>query len=225
MKQQDNVPHYVTDMVFSEREGGYAKGNETRELILRTALSILIEEGYRAMSMRRVAAACDMKFGNLTYHYRSREDLVRELMEAVIRSYELEFVSIMHMPGVPAEERLRRVCMLVLDDIRSKKTTRFFPELWALSNHDPFVLERVQDLYVRARAPLLEIVTEMRPDLPESERELVALFISASMEGMTIFAGHEKPFEKRMPEIEHLAVLSFCNLVKMLKPGELAQRL
>ncbi len=224
MNQRDAVPKYVTDMVLPERDGGSSKGNETRELILRTALSILIEEGYRAMSMRRVATACGMKFGNLTYHYRSREDLVRELMEAVISSYELEFKAIMHMPGVPAEDRLRRLCMLVLNDIRSKKTTRFFPELWALSNHDPFVLERVQDLYVRARAPLLEIVTEMRPDLDADECELVALFISASMEGMTIFAGHEKPFEKRMPAIEHLAVLSFCTLVRTLKPGDLAER-
>ncbi|KPF93716.1 TetR family transcriptional regulator [Novosphingobium sp. AAP83] len=210
-------------MIFPDREGGYLKGHETRELILRTALSIVIERGYKAMSMRGVAAACGMKFGNLTYHYRSREDLVRELMEAVISSYEREFETIMIMPGVPAEERLRRLCMLLLDDIRSKKTTRFFPELWALSNHDQFVLERVQDLYVRARAPILEIVKEMRPDLSDAECEIVALFISASMEGMTIFAGYEKPFEKRMPELEHLAVLSFCNLVKTLAPGELAK--
>jgi AcrR family transcriptional regulator len=186
-------------------------------------LSILIEHGYKAMSMRRVAATCGMKFGNLTYHYRSREDLVRELMEAVISSYESEFETIMIMPGVPAEERLQRLCMLLLDDIRSKKTTRFFPELWALSNHDQFVLERVQDLYVRARAPILGIVKEMRPDLSDAECEIVALFISASMEGMTIFAGYEKPFEKRMPELEYLAVLSFCNLVKTLKPGELGK--
>jgi hypothetical protein len=40
---------------------------------------------------------------------------------------------------------------------------------------------------------------------------------------MTIFAGYEKPFEKRMPELEYLAVLSFCNLVKTLKPGELGK--
>ncbi|WP_054106429.1 TetR/AcrR family transcriptional regulator [Novosphingobium sp. AAP83] len=223
MNQDDGSPKYVTDMIFPDREGGYLKGHETRELILRTALSIVIERGYKAMSMRGVAAACGMKFGNLTYHYRSREDLVRELMEAVISSYEREFETIMIMPGVPAEERLRRLCMLLLDDIRSKKTTRFFPELWALSNHDQFVLERVQDLYVRARAPILEIVKEMRPDLSDAECEIVALFISASMEGMTIFAGYEKPFEKRMPELEHLAVLSFCNLVKTLAPGELAK--
>lgn len=151
MYQKEDAPKFVTDMIMPEREGGYLKGHETRELILRTALTILIEEGYRAMSMRRVAAACDLKFGNLTYHYRSREDLVRAMMDAVIRSYEIEFEDIMHMPGVPPEERLRRMCMLILDDIRSKKTTRFFPELWALSNHDPFVLERIQDLYVRDR--------------------------------------------------------------------------
>lgn len=223
MNQGDRVPKYVTDMIFPDREGGYLKGHETRELILRNALSIVIERGYKAMSMRGVAAACGMKFGNLTYHYRSREDLVRELMEAVISSYEREFETIMFMPGVPAEERLRCLCMLLLDDIRSKKTTRFFPELWALSNHDQFVHERVQDLYVRARAPILGIVKEMRPDLSDAECEIVALFISASIEGMTIFAGYEKPFEKRMPEIEHLAVLSFCNLVKTLKPGELAK--
>lgn len=221
MNQVDDTPKFVTDMIMPEREGGYLKGQETRELILRTALSILIEEGYRAMSMRRVATACGMKFGNLTYHYRSREDLVRELMEAVIRSYEVEFVEIVHMPGVPAEERLRRVCNLILDDIRSKKTTNFFPELWALSNHDPFVLERIQELYVRARAPLVEIIAEMRPDLDEKYREIVALFISGSMEGMTIFAGHEKPFEARMPQIERIAAHSFVTLVKTITEDEI----
>lgn len=84
MNQYDGVPSFVTDLVFPEREGGYAKGHETRELILRTALHILIEEGYRAMSMRRIASACGMRLGNLTYHYPTREDLVRELLNAVI---------------------------------------------------------------------------------------------------------------------------------------------
>ncbi len=222
VNQMDSPPKFVTDLIMPEREGGYLKGQETRELILRTALSILIEEGYRAMSMRRVAAACDMKFGNLTYHYRTREELVRALFEAVIASYEVEFDAITHVPDLPPEERLQRVCLLILDDIRSKKTTRFFPELWALSNHDPFVFDRVQDLYVRARAPLLAIITEMRADLTPEECQIVALFISASMEGMTIFAGHEKPFEPRMPEIERIAVLSFCNLVRTIRSEDIA---
>lgn len=221
MNQRVENPMTVTDMIMPEREGGYLKGHETRELILRTALSILIEEGFRAMSMRRVAVECGMKFGNLTYHYRSREDLVRELFDAVIRAYEVEFAAIMHMPGVPAEDRLRRLCTLVLDDIRSKKTTHFFPELWSLQNHDQFVLERVQELYVRARAPLIEIIAEMRPDLAAEDRNIIALFISASMEGMTVFAGHAKPFEPRMPQLESIAIHSFCTLVRTISPAEI----
>ena len=204
----------VADLVFPSREGGYVKGHETREQILHAALGILVEEGYREMSMRRIAAACDMKLGNLTYHFPTREDLVRELLEAVIRSYEIEFARIVHMPGVPAEKRLVEICGLILEDIRTKKTTRVFPELWALSNHDPFVLERVQELYVRARIPLEEIVAEMRPDLPDEQRYDLALFISASMEGLTVFAGYEKPFEPRMDALEGIAIKSFIDIVR-----------
>ncbi|MEO0031670.1 MAG: hypothetical protein RIS94_1428 [Pseudomonadota bacterium] len=217
MNQSDDIPTLVTDLLMPEREGGYAKGAETRETILRTALSILIEEGYPAMSMRRVALASGIKFGNLTYHFRSREDLVRELFDAVIRSYEVEFVAIAQMPGAAPEDRLRRVCLLILDDIRTKKTTHFFPEIWALSNHDSFVFERMQELYVRARAPILDIIAEMRKDLLPEEQEVLALFISASMEGTTMFAGHEKPFEPRMKEIEAIAVESFIHLVRNWK--------
>ena len=108
MNQDDNLSFVVPDLIVPERDGGYSKGHETREMILRAALSILIDEGYRAMSMRRVAAACGMKFGNLTYHYRTREDLVRELLDGMISSYEVEFEAIVHQPDLSPDERLER---------------------------------------------------------------------------------------------------------------------
>jgi AcrR family transcriptional regulator len=209
----------VADLAFPPREGGYAKGHETREQILHAALDLLVGGGFRAMSMRRVAAACGMKLGNLTYHFPNREDLIQALLDAVISAYETEFERIVHNPTLALEARLAFYCELVLEDIRSKKTTRVFPELWALSNHDPFVLERVQELYARARAPLVEIVAEMRPDLPAEEREAIALFISASMEGQTVFAGYEKPFELQMPKLEAIAIRSFLDLVRNYRPG------
>jgi AcrR family transcriptional regulator len=203
----------VQDLAISEREGGYAKGHEARELILRSALGIMIEEGYRAMSMRRVAAACGMKLGNLTYYFPTREDLVRELFDAVIHSYEIEFDAIIHDPSLSPERRLGEVCALILEDIRTKKTTHFFPELWALSNHDTFVFDRVHHLYARARQSLNEIVAEMRPDLPAETRQALALFISASMEGLTVFAGYEKPFEPQMPLLTEISVEAFVSVV------------
>lgn len=160
-----------------------------------------------------------MKLGNLMYHFPTREDLVRELLDAVIRGYELAFDEIVHKPGMKPEHRLADICRFILEDIRTKKTTHVFPELWALSNHDPFVLGRVQDLYRRARAPLVEIVSEMRPDLPEEDHQTVALFISASMEGMTPFAGYEKPFEPVMGKLEDVAMHAFMQLVTTYKAG------
>lgn len=210
----DKAPKLITDLLLPEREGGYAKGTETRELILRTALQILIDEGYRAMSMRRVAAGSGIKLGNLTYHYPTREDLVRELLNAVISSYELEFGAIVRAPGVPPEERLARLCGLIVDDMASKKTTRLFPELWALANHDAFVYERVHELYARARAPLIEIIADMRPDLSQQDCLDLALFISASMEGLTVFAGYRMPFAARLSAIEAIGIRSFIDLVR-----------
>lgn len=208
----------VADLAFAPREGGYVRGHETREEILRAALGLLVEEGYRAMSMRRVAAACGMRLGNLTYHFPTREDLVRALFEAVISSYEVEFAEIAQLPGLAPEARLAAICRLILEDIRTKKTTHFFPELWALSNHDPFVLDRVQELYARARQPILEAIAQIRPDLDAASQQNLALFISASMEGLTVFAGHDKPFEPRMAQLEAIAIRSFIDLVRNFIP-------
>ena len=208
----------IIDLIVPKRTTGYIKGQETREAILRAALTILIEQGWEAMSMRRIASECGISFGNLTYHYRTREDLVRELLDAVISSYEREFDSIVHSPDLSPEQRLDSYCRLVLDDIGTKKTTHFFPELWALSNHDPFVHERTHELYARARAPLEVIVADMRPDLLPIDRENLTVFISFAMEGSTVFAGFAKPFASRMAQIRHIAIGSFIDLVRNYQP-------
>lgn len=210
---KDNFWH-VPDLIVPVRTSGYVKGHETREAILRTALGLLIDHGWRAMSMRRVAEACGMKFGNLTYHYRTREDLVRELLDAVISGYEHEFDAIMQGEDLSGEERLERYCRLVLDDIQTRKTTRLFPELWALSNHDPFVHDRMHELYARAPAPLRDIVATMRPDLAADAIDTLTLFISFAMEGSTVFAGYDKPFADRMGTIKRIAISGFADLVR-----------
>lgn len=216
------MPEFIVpDLKVVPREGGYARGQDGMEQILRAALTIMVEQGYRAVTMRAIAKACDMKLGNITYYFPTRDELVRALFDAVISSYEDSFTAISHEEGASVEERFERVIKLTLEDITTKKTTRFFPEIWALANHDPFVSERVDDVYRRARTVLNELIAELNPALPEDERETVALFISASLEGTTMFAGHEKPWRHRMGWLETIACRSFLPLVKSLKPGDI----
>lgn len=211
----------VPDLHFAVRDGGYARGQDGYEQILRAAHGLLVDEGYRALSFRRIAAACGMKPGHISYYFPTKEALVRDLLEAVISGYQIEFDTILHAPGTPPDARLEALITLILEDITTKKTTRVFMELWALSNHDRFVLDCVDALYRQARRPLEAIVAELNPALSETQRETLSLFISASMEGMTIFAGHDKPFRDRMPMLERIAIKSFVQLVREMTPADM----
>lgn len=207
----------VPDLKITPRPGGYARGQDGFEHILRSALSLLVNHGSAALTLRRIAAESGMNVGNLNYYFRSKEELIRELLNAVISSYEESFDEIIHEPGASAEARLENLVMLVLEDITTKKTTRFFPELWAMANHDPFIHDRMSELYDRARVSLNELIGEINPELPSDQREILALFISGSMEGMTVFAGYQKPWAAQMPMLQILAKKSFVQLVKSLR--------
>jgi hypothetical protein len=60
----------------------------------------------------------------------------------------------------------------------------------------------------------------MRPDLPEDQRATLVLFISAAMEGLTVFAGYEKPFRNRMAELEDVSIRAFLAIVRNYTPTE-----
>lgn len=213
-----HFPNNFPDFIVPERAGGYARGQIGYEQILRAALDILIDEGYRALTMRRIAKQCGLRPGNLSYYFKTKEDLVRDLLEAVIISYETEFELIVKDETRSNTERFERLCLLILEDITTKKTTRIFPELWALSNHDQFVHDRMHDLYTRARASLEYLIGLINPALDRQTRQDLALFISASMEGLTIFVGNEKPFIHRIKAIENIAAFGFLQLVKNYQP-------
>ena len=56
----------------------------------------------------------------------------------------------MRSSGTP-EEQFERIIGAVFEDLRNPDTTRFFPELWSLSNHEPQLTAKVDG--VRATEP------------------------------------------------------------------------
>ena len=53
----------------------------TRERILDTALALFNERGTAAVSTNHVAAACGISPGNLYYHFRNKEEIIRALFD------------------------------------------------------------------------------------------------------------------------------------------------
>ncbi|WP_242129456.1 TetR family transcriptional regulator C-terminal domain-containing protein [Sphingobium sp. Sx8-8] len=205
------------------RPGIYARGSETVDAILRAALNVLIDEGAGAFTIRRVAAACGLRVGNVSYHFPKKELLVQVLLDEIMDTYNSKLDVTVRQPALSDEDRLRLVIIICLDDISSKRTTRLFTELWALANHNDFIADRVRAFYARVHDVIGEYVQRINPALNADEVRTLSLFISASMEGTTPFTGYLKPWAPRMKAITALSAKWFVDLVKRVQPGEIAE--
>ncbi|MCY1315130.1 HTH-type transcriptional regulator BetI [compost metagenome] len=210
----------VPDLKITPRDGGYVRGQEGLELILKSALKVLIEHGYQALTFRRIALECGMKLGNITYYFKSKDDLVRTLLDSIMAAYEDAFQSAIDEAGGNPEMQMENLMRFIMEDITSKKTTRVFPELWALSSHDTFVRDKLYELYARQYVYFENIIRRINPTLSRQDERLIAAFVTACMEGTTVFAGFKKPWNEHMPEFEDMACKSFVHLVKNWRSNE-----
>ena len=182
--------------------------------ILDAARDIFTEQGYNSLTMRKVAARANISIGNLNYYYRTKEDLLRDLLEYVINPYLEEFDRVRQEAGESPQEQIRAVLNFWIADLGTPETTGFFPECWALANHNDFVAELMDDLYIKARQPLNELIPQINPTLTEEEGQQIALFMCASMEGMTVFAGHQKPWAKQLGRLREMSIEYFMDIIE-----------
>jgi AcrR family transcriptional regulator len=173
---------------------------------------VLINEGAGAFTIRRIAAECGMKVGNVSYHFPRKEVLIQVLLDDLLESYDKLLEHRVRQPELSTAERLRMLIVMCLDDIAGIRTTRLFTELWALANHNPFIADRVRAFYRRVHDFIAEYVAALNPALAPDEVQTVAIYISAAMEGTTPFCGYQKPWADRMPAITRIAASHLVTL-------------
>ncbi len=208
----------MKDLKLKTRPGTatYAKGQERVAQILIAARDVFMNEGYSNLTMRKIAARCGMTVGNLSYYYANKKDLLHDLLDSVLEGYMEEFDAIRADPSLSPEEQFITIIRFVMTDLTTKETTLFFPELWALANHDPQAAKGMEALYGRYRAVLKELIAQINPSLGERECTQLALFVSSSMEGHTMFIGHGKAWRKMDRNLTNIAAKAFLDVVKTI---------
>jgi len=187
--------------------------------ILEAARQVFMEAGYAKFTMRKVAARAGISVGNLNYYYRSKDDLMRDMLDYVISRYVEEFDNRRKQAGASAEKQLEAIAEFIVEDLNRASTTVFFPELWALANHDAYAADLMEELYVKGRKPFNDLIPLINPKIPESERREMAVFMSAAIEGLTMFIGHEKPWADHIDGIKKIVARAFLNLVVNYPPN------
>jgi AcrR family transcriptional regulator len=179
------------------------KGRERREAILDAATAVLVHEGYARLSTRKIAARAGIQPGNLQYYYRSKQDVVRAVLERylerAIASVEARIAAA--DDGTPAD-RLQSAVDGILADQQSPDGCRFFFELWALAAHDATVAEMMHDFYTRWWRRSVALLLEINPQLGRPRAERRTALLIAMFEGLTLFRSRRPPYALPLPALE-----------------------
>jgi AcrR family transcriptional regulator len=127
---------------------------KTRDRIIETAIKLFNEQGTRGVTTNHIAQACGISPGNLYYHFRNKEDIIRAIFEQM-DAYGLEQYQLIigkYLPGT-LESMERTFAMIQEYNWRY----RFFKrELTALIMTDPVLGAR----FVATHRAMLAIVRQ-----------------------------------------------------------------
>jgi AcrR family transcriptional regulator len=114
----------------------------TKERILETAIRLFNEHGTGTISTNHLADALVMSPGNLYYHFRNKEEIIRGILERMISRWEqLYRLPVERAPTLADVEGLVRQNFSLVWDYRF-----FYHELSALVQRDPALKQRYQEI-------------------------------------------------------------------------------
>ena len=147
----------------------------TRDKILNTALALFNEQGTGAVSTNHIAAATEISPGNLYYHFRNKEDIIRALFERLFTEWDQAF----QLPADRAPE-LADFEGLIVQNYQLIWAYRFaYREMTVLLHNDPDLRVRYQAMRRRGYAGFAELIDAFAAagvlTRPESAQEQMAL--------------------------------------------------
>ena len=169
--------------------GSAASGANTRDLVLKSARELLIRDGYADFSIRRVADAAGITVGNLTYHFPSKRELVRALIESLIADYLGAKQRLYADAFAQPERRLEQLIDWLMKDAASASTQRLFRELWTMALHDPAVARIVDDFYDYGIDAIASTLRDENPALSHGAALELAHMIALVIEGTSVIFG------------------------------------
>jgi AcrR family transcriptional regulator len=166
---------------------GRRAGNDTARRIVLAARELLMREGYAQFSMRNVAARAGLHLANVQYYYKTREDLVRALLEDTGERYRATYEELRAKAPVDRLARFRAIVEFNLKDIATSETRRYFIQLWALLTEiDGRAGHFMDDLYAIDIQQLSGCIAELVPDTEPAEARRRASLLAAMIEGMVV---------------------------------------
>ena len=162
-----------------------------KQQILQSAIHIIAEEGYGALTMRALSRASDLKLGALQYHYPTRDDMLRALIEYITQEYQALYD--MQTRGNESQGLYAVVSIILAGNGTDDGLTpdKLWPQLFAMRAAEPLMKDLLNRLY-QVYLDILETALENAgSEAPRPE----ALCLMAMLEGVIDFIGRGRHWE------------------------------
>jgi TetR/AcrR family transcriptional regulator len=163
------------------------KGKKRITEIMEACRSVLIDKGYTQFSLRNIAKEAGIHLSNLQYYFRTREDLLGELISYNANTYFEDYDRLYDsLPSTPYP-RFVAVLDYLIEDIKNPLTRRYFIQLWALLDaSDEHSGKLLNDMYAPQITHLNKHLKDLNPDLSPGLRQQRAAIITSMIDGMML---------------------------------------
>jgi AcrR family transcriptional regulator len=196
------------------------KGEQTRKLILETALQLFTAQGYEATTMRDIATAADCSLG-LTYRYFARKE---DLVMALYYRYAEQFAAqVERFAPAPIAEQFERAMLAKLELVAPYKEAMSALFGAAMNPRSGIAVlgETTADIRVSVRG-VYERLIEQATDAPREQqiRQLATVLYGAHLAVLLFWFYDRTPDSRATREVIALArdVLSMVRPILRLPP-------
>lgn len=82
------------------------KSNETKEIILQTALEMIKQEGFEKITIRKIAVRSNTNVSLVNYYFGSKDKLISEVIRIMLSGFQESF-DVLEDLSLPSEQRLK----------------------------------------------------------------------------------------------------------------------
>ena len=179
------------------------RGTDRVKTILKAAEDIFLEGGYQNLTMRNIAQRANISLSNLTYYFKTKDDLFQTLIDGVTARYADQLVSIFKIYPDDPKERFNTYLSYLLRDCRRPKSRALFYHLWAVSTHDQFVLFMREHSYGLFFSQIRELCNALNSDISDEVLNQRSYLIMSLVEGMHVIYGNHRKMSESLGRIEN----------------------
>lgn len=160
------------------------RNDNVKEIILDTTEELMKEQGVDNISLANIATACSISKGTLYYHYKTKEDIVFDIMDRYLKKQEADLL--LWLNDESKDTSLNRVLMYVLDRNFHEVGPRFQMLYSACFGNEP-LREKVIDRYHRFQTIIADKLQE-RDDFTKDVANYFSWLALLVTDGMIIQA-------------------------------------